>query len=34
MGYRAENLSEVLVRIQVILTAIPGEILIEVFSSG
>jgi hypothetical protein len=31
MGYRAENLCELLVRIQVIVRAIPGEILIEVF---
>jgi hypothetical protein len=31
MGYRAENLSELLIGIQVILTAIPGETLIEVF---
>jgi hypothetical protein len=31
MGYHAENLSELLVRIQVILKAIPGETLVEVF---
>jgi hypothetical protein len=31
MGYRAENLSELLVHIQVILRAIPGETLVEVF---
>jgi hypothetical protein len=31
MEYRAENLSELLVRIQVILTAIPTETLAEVF---
>jgi hypothetical protein len=31
IGYRAENLSELLVRIQVILRAIPSETLVEVF---
>jgi hypothetical protein len=31
MGYHAENLSELLVRIQVILRAIQGERLVEVF---
>jgi hypothetical protein len=30
-GYRAENLSELSFRIQVILRAIPGEPLVEVF---
>jgi hypothetical protein len=34
MGYRAENFSELLVRIQVILRVIPGETLVEVFSSA
>jgi hypothetical protein len=29
MGYRAENLSELLVRIQIILRDIMGEILVE-----
>jgi hypothetical protein len=29
MGYRAENLSELLVRIQVILRVIPGETFVE-----
>jgi hypothetical protein len=31
LGNRAENLSELLVRIQVILRAIPGETLVDVF---
>jgi hypothetical protein len=31
MGRHAENLSELLVRIQVIMRAIPGETLVEVF---
>jgi hypothetical protein len=31
MGYRAENLSELMVRIQVILRAIPSETFVEVF---
>jgi hypothetical protein len=30
MGYHAESLSELLVRIQVILRAIPGETLVDV----
>jgi hypothetical protein len=30
-GYHAETLSELLVRIQVILGAIPGEVLVKVF---
>jgi hypothetical protein len=34
MGRRAEHFSELLVRVQVILRAIPGETLIEVFSSA
>jgi hypothetical protein len=34
MGYPAEDLSELLVRIQVIVRAIPGETLVEVSSSG
>jgi hypothetical protein len=31
IGYRAKNLSELLVRIQVILRSIPGETLVEIF---
>jgi hypothetical protein len=31
MEYRTENLPELLVRSQVILSAIPGETLVEVF---
>jgi hypothetical protein len=31
MGYRADNLSELLARIQVILRAIPGETVVEIF---
>jgi hypothetical protein len=31
MGYGAENLSELLVRVQVILRVIPGETFIDVF---
>jgi hypothetical protein len=31
LGYQAENLSELLVRIQVILRVIPGETLVEIF---
>jgi hypothetical protein len=34
MGYRAEHLSELLVRIQVVLKIVPGETLVEVCSSG
>jgi hypothetical protein len=30
MGYRAENLSELLIRIRVILRTVPGETVIEV----